>query len=221
MPIEPDHNLYLAEILCSRLCHDLIGPVGAINNGLELMAEMGIGEGDEAMELVRASAQSAADKLQVFRLAFGAAGRAAANMSFADAAKLVQLLRTSRITPVWDAAHQPVSPSPGDGAIKLLLNMVMLASESLGSGGTVRVEVKPGDNGFKAPIIAEPSRGEPRLHDEAAAALDPSFVPRDFGARAVLAYYTRLLAEQIGGGMAIQAVEGRLEFTTGLPIAQP
>lgn len=221
MPNGSDHNLYLAEILCSRLCHDLIGPVGAINNGMELMADMGVGEGDEALELVSASAKSAADKLQVFRLAFGAAGRAAANMSFADAAKLVQLLRTSRITPVWDAAHQPVSPSPGDGAIKLLLNMAMLACESLGSGGTVRVEVKPGDDCLKAVIIAEPNRGEPRLHDEAAAALDPSFVPHDLGARAVLAYYTRLLAEQIGGGIAIQAVGGRLEFSASLPVARP
>ncbi len=124
MPSEAD--LHVAEYMCSRLCHDVIGPVGAINNGLEQMAEMGVGEGDEAAELVRASARSAAEKLQFFRLAFGSAGRSSVNLSFADAAKSVQVLATQRIAIEWDAAHQPAAPAPGDGAVKLLLNMVML-----------------------------------------------------------------------------------------------
>ena len=70
-----DSSLDLASLLCSRLCHDMLSPVGALSNGLELLAD----EKDPEMrrrcfELLEQSARISADKLKFFRLAFGAAG---------------------------------------------------------------------------------------------------------------------------------------------------
>jgi histidine phosphotransferase ChpT len=65
----------LASLLCSRLCHDLLSPVGALNNGLELMAdEQDPDMRERCLELLSESAKASANKLKFFRLAFGAGG---------------------------------------------------------------------------------------------------------------------------------------------------
>src|SRR6185503_13872752 len=84
-------GLDLAALLCSRVCHDLISPVGAIMNGLEVMEE----DKDEetrrfAMELIKKSARTASAKLQFCRLAFGAAGSAGAQIDSGDAEKVTR-----------------------------------------------------------------------------------------------------------------------------------
>ena len=68
-------DLDFAALLCSRLCHDLVSPVGAINNGLEILEEEKDASMREAVvDLITKSTQQTANKLQFFRLAFGAAG---------------------------------------------------------------------------------------------------------------------------------------------------
>ena len=93
--------LDLAALLCSRVCHDLISPVGAIVNGLEVLEE----DKDEetktfALDLIKKSAHQASAKLQFCRLAFGAAGSAGAQIDLGDAEKAARgLSRTAR--PPW------------------------------------------------------------------------------------------------------------------------
>src|SRR5471030_657062 len=82
----PIESLDLAALLCSRVCHDLISPVGAIVNGLEVLEE---GKDEEtktfALSLIRKSANTASAKLQFCRIAFGAAGSAGAQIDLGDA----------------------------------------------------------------------------------------------------------------------------------------
>jgi histidine phosphotransferase ChpT len=130
--------LDLAALLCSRLCHDLISPVGAIINGLEVMEE----DKDEetktfALDLIKKSATQASAKLQFCRLAFGAAGSAGAQIELGDAEKVARgLLEDGKTTLVWNLPRELVAKNRA----KLLLNMLLVAGGTIPRGGTLTAE---------------------------------------------------------------------------------
>jgi histidine phosphotransferase ChpT len=130
--------LDLAALLCSRVCHDLISPVGAIINGLEVMEE----DKDEetktfALDLIKKSANQASAKLQFCRLAFGASGSAGAQIELGDAEKVARgLLEDGKTTLVWNLPRELVAKN----RVKLLLNMLLVASGTIPRGGTLRAE---------------------------------------------------------------------------------
>jgi histidine phosphotransferase ChpT len=130
--------LDLAALLCSRVCHDLISPVGAIVNGLEVLDE----DKDEetktfALDLIKKSARQASAKLQFCRLAFGAAGSAGAQIELGDAEKTARgLIEDGKTTIVWNLPRELV---PKNRA-KLLLNMLMVAVGAIPRGGTITVD---------------------------------------------------------------------------------
>jgi histidine phosphotransferase ChpT len=137
--------LDLAALLCSRVCHDLISPVGAIVNGLEVLEE----DKDEetrtfALDLIKKSANAASAKLQFCRLAFGAAGSAGAQIELGDAEKAARgLFDDGKTTLVWNLPRELV---PKNRA-KLLLNMLLVAAGAIPRGGTLTAD--PVDNGFR------------------------------------------------------------------------
>src|SRR5437588_8729047 len=130
--------LDLAALLSSRLCHDLISPVGAIINGLEVMEE----DKDEetktfALDLIKKSATQASAKLQFYRLAFGAAGSAGAQIELGDAEKAARgVLEDGKTALVWNLPRALVAKNRA----KLLLNMLLVASGSIPRGGTLTAE---------------------------------------------------------------------------------
>ena len=132
------NSLDLASMLCSRLCHDMLSPVGALTNGLELLAD----ENDPDMrqrcfELLEQSARISADKLKFFRLAFGAAGGFGEMIPVAEARGLVDALvgNNGRIEVNWALASDAL-PKP---AVKTLLNLALIAIESLVRGGKLDI----------------------------------------------------------------------------------
>lgn len=131
--------LDLAALLCSRICHDLISPVGAIVNGLEVLME----EKDEetkafALDLIKSSANTASAKLQFCRIAFGAAGSAGAQIDLGDAEKIARgFLEDEKTKLEW---HLPRLLLPKN-RVKLLLNMLLIAAQSIPRGG--RLSVNP------------------------------------------------------------------------------
>ncbi len=136
----------LASLLCSRLCHDLLSPVGAMNNGLELLADENDPEmRQRCMDLLADSARSAADKLKFFRLAFGAAGGFGPAVDPAEAKAVIEPLVTGngRTTLEWGV---PAVLMP-KRAVKILLNLVFLANDALVRGGSLFVgaEVREGE----------------------------------------------------------------------------
>ena len=127
-----------ASLLCSRLCHDLLSPIGALNNGLELLAD----ETDPEMrarclELLGESARASANKLKFFRLAFGAAGGFGESVDTREAKAAVEGLfgENKRITLGW-MIEEPVLPK---GAVKVLLNLSLIAGDALVRGGQLDV----------------------------------------------------------------------------------
>ncbi len=130
-------DLDFAALLCSRLCHDLVSPVGALTNGVELLAD----ETDPAMreqclQLLADSARQTANRLKFFRLAFGAAGGFGMDVDTREAQAAVEGLFQSEKTKVAWAVTAPQLPK---NAVKILLNLSLLAGDALLRGGTLTV----------------------------------------------------------------------------------
>jgi histidine phosphotransferase ChpT len=141
--------LDLAALLCSRVCHDLISPVGAIVNGLEVLAESKDEETQEfALDLIRKSAGTASAKLQFCRIAFGAAGSAGAQIDTGDAEKVARGFLEDEKTKIdWNLPRLLLPKN----RVKLLLNMLLIAAQGIPRGGRLVVDpVGAGETmGFK------------------------------------------------------------------------
>ena len=131
--------LDLAALLCSRVCHDLISPTGAIVNGLEVLEDK---ENDQetktfALDLIKRSARSASARLQFCRLAFGAAGSAGAQIDVGDAHTMAQaFIEDDKTKLVWKLPRELLPKNK----VKLLLNMLIIAGQTIPRGGTITVE---------------------------------------------------------------------------------
>ncbi|KPL54390.1 histidine phosphotransferase ChpT [Prosthecomicrobium hirschii] len=132
--------LDLAALLASRVCHDIISPVGAITNGLEVLEEE---TGEEmrsfAMDLIKKSARQASAKLQFARLAFGAAGSAGAEIDLGDAEAVTRNFMSGEKANIEWTAVRVLMPK---NKVKLLLNLVLIATHAIPRGGTIRVTVE-------------------------------------------------------------------------------
>jgi histidine phosphotransferase ChpT len=131
-------SLDLAALLCSRVCHDLISPVGAIVNGLEVMEDDNDQETKAfAMDLIKKSVRQASAKLQFCRLAFGAAGSAGAQIDLGDAEKVARgFIEDDKTRIAWNL---PRALMPKN-RVKLLLNMILIAGQSIPRGGQITVD---------------------------------------------------------------------------------
>lgn len=191
-------DLELAAYLCSRVCHDVISPVGAIINGLELLDE----ESDEqmrgfALELVRKSASQASAKLQFARLAFGAAGSAGAEIDLGDAEAVTKgFLAGGKVELSWTAPRATMPKNK----VKLLLNLVLVALQGIPRGGTLTVAV---EGEIAAPRFSLRAQGQnARVPAEAFDFLSGSGGERTIDAHAVQPYYTALIAQQCAFSVA-------------------
>jgi histidine phosphotransferase ChpT len=155
--------LDLAALLCSRVCHDLISPVGAIVNGLEVLEE----EKDEAtkqfaLDLIKKSARNASAKLQFCRIAFGAAGSAGAQIDLGDAEAIARgFLEDDKTKLGWNL---PRALSPKN-RVKLLLNMLVIAGQAIPRGGRISVDpVGSGESmGFKVTAAGANAKVPPHV----------------------------------------------------------
>ncbi len=147
----------LASLLCSRLCHDLLSPVGALNNGIELLADEQDPEMRErCLELLAESARASANKLKFFRLAFGAGGGFGDEIDTHEAKAALEGLygADKRIELGWIVADDKLAK----GAIKLLLNLAMIAGDALVRGGRLDVGAEQRDGALEMVIRAEGPR---------------------------------------------------------------
>jgi histidine phosphotransferase ChpT len=174
----------LASLLCSRLCHDLLSPVGALNNGLELMADEQDPEMRErCLELLNESARASASKLKFFRLAFGAAGGFGDQVDTREARAALEGLfgADKRVELGWMVADDELPK----GAVKLLLNLALIAGDALVRGGRLDVGVERANGRLELVIRAEGPRIllDPTLRETIAkGSSDGNVEPRAAGA---------------------------------------
>jgi len=195
--------LDLAALLCSRVCHDLISPVGAIVNGIEVLEE----EKDEstkefALDLIKRSAATASAKLQFCRIAFGAAGSAGAQIDLGDAEMAARGFMEDDKTKIdWNLPRALLAKN----RVKLLLNMLIIAGQAIPRGGKVTVDpIGAGDNlGFKVSAAGTNAKIPPAV---------PPLLTGELGGETVDAhriqqFYAGLLAKACGLKAAV-AMDG-------------
>lgn len=199
-----------ASLLCSRLCHDLLSPVGALNNGIELLADEDDPEMRErCMELLGESARSTANKLKFFRLAFGAAGGFGELVDTRDAQAAIEGLHGDGKVKVGWMVESPSLPKV---AIKVLLNLALIAGDALVRGGQLDI----GAEGGEIVIRAEGPRLilDPELRNAVLGQADPDLL----SARAAAAWLVHILVSEQGGEVQVsQPADGVLLIGVALP----
>jgi histidine phosphotransferase ChpT len=197
-PIELD-ALDLAALLCSRVCHDLISPVGAVVNGMEVLEETD-DEGTRvfALDLIKKSAAQASARLQFCRMAFGAAGSAGAEIDLGDAESVARgFIEDERITLGWQLPRVLMAKN----RVKLLLNLVMLAGQIIPRGGTITVETadEAEQAGFKLTVSGVNPRIPQKMPLLASGQSEGSV-----DAHAIQPFYAGLLARTCGLAITIE-----------------
>lgn len=187
--------LDLSALLCSRVCHDVISPVGAIVNGLEVLEDEDDASMREfALDLIAKSAKSASARLQFARIAFGAAGSAGSAIDLADAEAVSRgMFGDEKTTLAWSA---PRALFPKN-RVKLLLNLVVVATGTIPRGGAIDVTVTgDGEREAHYVIVTKGSHARIPVHVEALIAGAPESGTVD--AHAIQPFYTGLVARAAG-----------------------
>ncbi len=187
----------LAALLCSRVCHDVISPVGAINNGLELLDEGGADE--DAMDLIRTSALNASVRLKFARLAFGASGSIGASIDTGEAEKAARDFAEAegKTEITWNGPRAIVAKN----RVKLLLNMFLLAYGAIPRGGSLDITLENPEFDAAFTIVA---KGRMMRIPQKFTELHSGEPEEAVDAHSIQPYYTLLLAEE--AGMTLNAV---------------
>jgi histidine phosphotransferase ChpT len=195
-----------ASLLCSRLCHDLMSPVGALNNGIELLADETDPEmRQKCLELLADSARASANKLKFFRLAFGAGGGFGEEIDTLEAQTALQGLfgPERRIELGWVVEADKL---PKD-VVKLLLNVALIAGDALVRGGRLDIGAERRDGGIELAIRGE---GPRVLFDPVLRETLTSGISGQVEARAAAAWLAHALADAMRGAIQVSESEGVL-----------
>lgn len=213
-------SIDLASLLCSRLCHDLLSPVGALSNGLELLNE----EKDPDMrarcfELLEQSAKTSADKLRFFRLAFGAAGGFGDSVPVSEPRALVDALagNNARLQVNWALAGDFL-PKP---AVKTLLNLALIGMEALVRGGTLDIaaETHTAADGETTEIVIRAAGARIAFDPAVGHALQGTLMPEALTSKTAPAMMIQQLAASLGGGVQVHLSDDALLLGAVLPTA--
>jgi len=190
----------LASLLCSRLCHDLMSPIGALNNGIELLADEDDPDmREKCLELLADSARASANKLKFFRLAFGAAGGFGEEIDTHEAEVALDGLfgAERRIELGWMVSDEKLPK----GAVKLLLNLAMLAGDALVRGGRLDVGAERRNGEVELAVRAEGPRIllDPSLRETLSNGANGASVE----ARAAGAWLAHNLVAEAGGALQL------------------
>jgi histidine phosphotransferase ChpT len=210
-PVGPMSEIEFAALLVSRVCHDLVGPLGAVVNGMEVLEdERDADMRADAIRLVTSSAEQALARIQFMRIAFGAAGSAGAELDLAEIGRLVTgLLAGGKTTLSWNTG---AAYWPKDWA-KLVMNATLMAVDCLPRGGTVTVNI-----GADTSVPSFHIRGQGthiRVADDMQRLLRGEPLSSAVDARGVQPFLTHKLSRTVNGGLVLIQGEGFVELTAG------
>ncbi|CUA89538.1 Uncharacterized protein Ga0061061_108165 [Chelatococcus sambhunathii] len=203
--------LDLAALLCSRVCHDVISPVGAIVNGLEVLED----ENDAAMQefaldLIKKSARQASARLQFARLAFGAAGSAGASIDLGDAENVAKgFIQDDKVALIWNVPRLLLPKNK----VKLLLNLILLATNAIPRGGSITVDAEVDGDDARFTIAAKGVSARIPTHAEQLLAGKAEGGSVD--AHAIQPFYTGLVARAAGMDARFSLVDDTVLIKAG------
>lgn len=198
-------SLDLAALLCSRVCHDVISPVGAIANGLEVLeSEKDPDMRGFAMDLIKKSTGVASARLQFCRLAFGAAGSAGASIDTGDAEGVARgLIADEKTKLVWNATRALLPKNK----VKLILNLVLMAIQTIPRGGVITVTLDGMDNAMTIKVEATGTNAKLQSHWPHLLAGEPE---NSVDAHGIQPYYAGLVAREAHLAVTAVAEDGKV-----------
>jgi histidine phosphotransferase ChpT len=205
-------ELRVFHLLCAKLCHDLVSPVGAVSNGVELLRDMGPEDAEDILGLILDSSTKAADRLKFFRVAYGLASDSV--RSDAEAKEITKgMMGGHGITLDWPLDAAMVMPIAED-RVKLLLNLLLLAAEALPRGGTIAVRLNDAGGGLRIDIE---STGEgANLSPETLAGIDEQADVAAMTPRTVQGLFTSRYARSLNSALEIDQSTGRVQIGVGI-----
>jgi histidine phosphotransferase ChpT len=207
-------DLELAELMAARLCHDLVGPIGAVSNGVELLGDGGPPD-PEVNALIAQSARQASRRLQWFRIAFGTANALPASGLLAETRRLASgLYEEGRVTLDWPAPDAAAEAAASRQAAKIILNLALLAIEVLPRGGSVQARLTGSAGGLAVQLTALGSGA--RLPDDIQVALKPGVGSADLTPKSIPAFLAVRVAEAAGTKINVVSSADRVEFSVTL-----
>ena len=215
----------VVQLLSSRLCHDLVGPAGAVQNGIELFRELGSDEDNSALDIVALSGEQLSARLAFFRMTFGLGGFSGNQTPLVEAHDLTQsFLAGSHISLDW-----PVESCVNIGraikspVIKLLLNMILVAVDGLPRGGVIKISLEIIDNlqdELKTTMLVNASGSSACLSEDLQFALSVE----DFGqanevlsARNIHGFFCQRLAEEMSSKIEFSSIHNKIQLAVSLP----
>ncbi len=205
-------EIRMAEHLCTRLCHDLTGPIGAVNNGAEFLADQGFDMQPEAIELIATSAREAVNRLQFYRQAYGKLNEHG-EASLQEKKQITAAYFTgTKIVLDWpddhtDAAGVPVSQKMA----RLILNMVIVASRTLIRGGMVSVRLAPDEGGKRVVTVVGVGDSVKDDTDVSRILLGDRVI--QLSPKTVQGYLTRGLADEMNVELTVKLEDGSYTLT--------
>ncbi|HEX7875218.1 MAG TPA: histidine phosphotransferase family protein [Sphingobium sp.] len=213
--INPTDSIEFASLLCSRLCHDLLSPVGALNNGLELMAdETDADMRQRCLDLLADSARTSANKLKFFRLAFGSAGGFGDAVPTHEARVAIEgmFAQSGRVKVGWLVDEDMLEKLP----VKVLLNLALIAGDALVRGGQLDIGAERRSGITEIVVRAEGPKLV--LDPDLRAALAGTLPEESLASRTAAAWMVRGLVTHAGGDIALSAAgEPVLLFGASIP----
>jgi len=217
MSLNKQVDFEVIQMMCSRLCHDLVGTVGAINAAIELMDDEGGGKvaDPDILDLLSNSAGEASRKLSFYRAAFGLGGNQRTLIEVQHVRELVEGLMggsNSKVSFKWAADTTSSIPNV---AAKLVYLITLLSFEALPRGGQISIHVQPFPEGLGLACAAEGAGAA--LRDAVVATLQGNTLSSDLSSREVHAYYAKILAETAGAKIELGTGESLINFAVLVP----
>jgi len=205
----------LSALLCARICHDLISPVGALGNAVEILDdESNVDMHEDAINLVRTSSRQASAKLKFLRIALGAAGSAPGVIPTDEVKELSNnMFADSKPELVWNIDSDGIDKNRA----RILMNLIMLAVQAAPRGGTVTITRQGDGNSANFSVISEGPNV--RLDAAVARAIDGKIPEGGFDGRSIQPLYANLLARDIGGTIGASDEDIVIRFAANFPIA--
>lgn len=200
-----------SELLISKLCHDLAGPLGAINNGVELLKDEGQAFQEESMELIEISSSDVVARLQYFRLAYGKIQNGVSIETMRDLVK--NFYANKNLTFTWPESHgdsgsmQIIKPD----IVKLILNTLMIVSGALIHGGNIAIKIKNSKNDMGIKVHGKGKNI--KVHEHIVKALTNNIEEDELSSKNVQVYMTYMMAKKMDGTIKIDSGDGFFEIT--------
>jgi len=204
----------LASLISSRICHDLISPIGALNTAIEVLDDTESKEmHEDALKLIKLAASEASAKLSYLRIALGTNSTSKGVMKL-DKLKLIteNMFNTEKFSFNWDVSEIKLEKS----IARILLNILMLAIQSIPRGGKVTIKIE--EKSDKLKLVTSANGIKSRLDKQTEDAFKGTIPSEEIDGRVIQSYFTRILIDDLNGQIEAFKTDGNVIFNVTIPV---